>query len=127
MKRRLLAPMIGAALFGAVALGCEPSSITESREKLGRGSNETFSLLIPLVGDTFFVSKILPAADTVTLAGGVLGIRVQSDSIAVAVGLELRFDNIVFDQFVFSFDSTLQTQQASTNVAVPTPPPIDAA
>ncbi len=105
MKRRLLAPMIGAALFGAVALGCEPNSITEAREQLGRGSNDTFSLLIPLVGDTFFVSKILPAEDTVTLAGGVLGIRVQSDSIAV-----------------FTFDQMLRTELVSTSVAVPTPP-----
>lgn len=121
MKRRLLAPMIGAALFGAVALGCEPGSITEAREQLGRGSNDTFSLLIPLVSDTFFISKILPAEDTVTLAGGILGVRIQSDSITVNVGEDLKFDNIVFDQFTFSFDDMLRTEQASTNVAFPTP------
>ncbi|MCH7714586.1 MAG: hypothetical protein IH876_00460, partial [Gemmatimonadetes bacterium] len=121
MKRRLLAPMIGAALFGAVALGCEPGSITEAREQLGRGSNDTFSLLIPLVSDTFFISKILPAGDTVTLAGGVLGIRVQSDSVVVDVGGELRFDNLTFDQFTFSFDQMLQTQTVTTSVAFPGP------
>ncbi|MCH7491243.1 MAG: hypothetical protein IID05_11180 [Gemmatimonadetes bacterium] len=123
MKRRLLAPMFGAALFGAVALGCEPGSITEAREQLGRGSNDTFSLLIPLVSDTFFISKILPAEDTVTLAGGILGVRIQSDSITVDVGQDMDFDNIVLDQFTFTFDQMLQTDTVATAVEASSPPP----
>ena len=124
MTQRFLSSVVGAALIGAVSLSCEPSSITEARDQLGRGSNDTFSLQIPLVSDTFFVSTLVPEQDTVTLAGGVLGIRIQSDSVVVNVGADLRFDNIVLDQFRFSFDEMLQTEAVSTNVAVPlTPPP----
>ena len=124
MTQRFLSSVVGAALIGAVSLSCEPSSITEARDQLGRGSNDTFSLQIPLVGDTFFVSTLVPEQDTVTLAGGVLGIRIQSDSLIVDVGADLRFDNIALDTFRFSFDQMLQTETVSTSVAAPTPPPL---
>ncbi len=79
MKRSLITSVSAAALLGTLALGCEPNSITEAREQLGRGSNDTISILMPIAQDTFFVSKFLPEGDTVTIQGGVIGIRVQSD------------------------------------------------
>lgn len=103
MKYPILSPLLGAAMFAAVVLGCEPGSVTEAREQLGRGSNDTITYVIPLTNDTFMVSEFLDSGDTVTTPDGLLSLRVQDEDVA------------------FDFTDVLQTDEVSTTTALPSP------
>ena len=76
MKRGILSPLLSAAVVGGVIFGCEPASVTEAREQLGRGALDTIGFVIPLVNDTFFVSQFLNEGDTVSTPDGLLSLRV---------------------------------------------------
>jgi hypothetical protein len=127
---------VQSALLVGLALGtwaCEPAGVTEAREQLGRGGERTFVLTIPVAAETLTVDSLLSDldVDVDTLAGGLLGISIEPETISVAVGENLRFDNLGFDPFSFSFDQMLRTEEVSTSVAVsvsaPAPGPSAAA
>ena len=103
MKRGILSPLLSAAVVGGVILGCEPGSVTEAREQLGRGALDTIGFVIPLVNDTFFVSQFLNEGDTVSTPDGLLSLRVQSEDVA------------------FGFTDVLQSEELTTTVALPSP------
>ena len=103
MKRRILSPLLGAAVVGGVIFGCEPVSVTEAREQLGRGALDTIGFVIPLVNDTFFVSQFLNEGDTVSTPDGLLSLRVQNEAVA------------------FGFTDVLQSEELTTTVALPSP------
>ena len=95
--------MLGAAVVGGVIFGCEPVSVTEAREQLGRGALDTIGFVIPLVNDTFFVSQFLNEGDTVSTPDGLLSLRVQNEAVA------------------FGFTDVLQSEELTTTVALPSP------
>ena len=103
MKRGILSPLLSAAVVGGVILGCEPGSVTEAREQLGRGALDTIGFVIPLVNDTFFVSQFLNEADKVSTPDGLLSLRVQNEDVA------------------FGFADVLQSDEVTTTVALPSP------
>ncbi len=103
MKRGILSPLLSAAVVGGVIFGCEPGSVTEAREQLGRGGLDTIGFVMPLVNDTFFVSQFLNEGDTVSTPDGLLSLRVQNE----AVG--------------FGFTDVLQSEELTTTVALPSP------
>ncbi len=103
MKRGILSPLLSAAVVGGVILGCEPGSVTEAREQLGRGALDTIGFVIPLVNDTFFVSKFLDSGNTVNTPDGLLSLRVQDEDVA------------------FGFTDVLQSEEITTSVALPSP------
>ncbi|MBI4502204.1 MAG: hypothetical protein HY700_13715 [Gemmatimonadetes bacterium] len=117
--RSLLAPIIGACLL---ALACEPASVTEARNQLQRGGvRPNIRLTIPISQDTFTIGQFLPETDTTTV-NGLMGIRLDPDSVNVDVGSKLQFSNLTFSQFNYSFDQMLQTQQTGTSLTLPVPP-----
>ena len=103
MKRGILSPLLSAAVVGGVILGCEPGSVTEAREQLGRGALDTIGFVIPLVNDTFFVSQFLNEGDTVSTPDGLLSLRVQNEAVA------------------FGFTDVLRSDSLKTTVALPSP------
>ena len=120
-KRRIpYAFTIGALIaFNA----CQPLSPTAARDQLGRNAEGTISFTLPVADTSFRVSELLGSdLDTVTTPSGLLGI-VQSDTVRSAIGEELEFNGIGFDQFSFSYIQMLETQEASTSVNFPAPPP----
>ncbi len=74
MKRRILNPLLGAAVIGGVILGCEPTSLTAAREQLARGMPDTIGYVVPLVDTSFFVGEFLDNADTVSTPDGLLSL-----------------------------------------------------
>lgn len=82
MKRRILSPLLGAAVIGGAILGCEPDSFTAAREQLARGTPDTIAYVVPLVADSFLISEFLDGgADTVSTPDGLLSIRVQNAAV----------------------------------------------
>ncbi len=103
MKRRILSPLLGAAVIGGAILGCEPGSLTAAREQLARGTADTIGYVVPLVADTFLVSELLDGADTVSTPDGLLSLRVQNDLIQ------------------FDFADVLQSAAIATSVGFSSP------
>ncbi len=103
MRRGILSQLLSAAVVGGVILGCEPGSVTEAREQLGRGGLDTIGFVMPLVNDTFFVSQFLDEGDTVSTPDGLLSLMVQSEDVG------------------FGFTDVLQSEELTTTVALPSP------
>jgi hypothetical protein len=104
MNRGILSPILGAALLGGVILGCEPGSITEAREQLGRGQLDTIGWVIPIVDTSFMVAEFLDNGDTVHTPDGLLSVQVQQEDVS------------------FDFNDVLQSEETSTTIALPGPP-----
>jgi hypothetical protein len=100
-----------------LSAGCEPTSITEARNQLGRGPARTVQFTIPVAQDTVTVGELLcPSSsttpcDTVTMPGGLIGIAFDPETLTVQVGQQLKFDNLSFSQFTFGYDQMLQTSE----------------
>jgi hypothetical protein len=76
-------------------VGCEPASITDARDQLARGPARQLEYAIPITQDTFTVAEFL-GDDTTTTADGLLAITIAPETLGVAVGRRLRFDNLAF-------------------------------
>lgn len=100
MMHRDRAVVWAALSAGLLFAACEPNSLTEAREQLGRTPNDTIEYRIPIVQDTFFVGSFLPD-DTVTTASGTLGLVTQTDSLD------------------FDFTDVLQTVSSSVTINFP--------
>ncbi len=103
MKRRILNPLLGAAVVGGAILGCEPSSITAAREQLARGTPDTIGYVVPLVDTSFSVSEFLDNADIVSTPDGLLSLRVQTEDVQ------------------FDFADVLASAAITTSVGFPSP------
>lgn len=89
----------GAMSLMLLSAGCEPTSITEARDQLRRGPARTVEFTIPVAQDTVTVGELLCAStttpcDTVTTLQGLMGIKIDSQTVAVGVGNRLRFDDL---------------------------------
>jgi hypothetical protein len=115
-----------------LSAGCEPASITDARNQLGRGPARVVELTIPVVQDTVTVGQFLcPSSsttpcDTTTTPGGLVGIKVNPETLTTQVGQELKFDNLSFSPFTFTYDQmlTANTESVTVNLAsiAPAPP-----
>ncbi len=103
MKRRILNPLLGAAVIGGTILGCEPANLTAAREQLARGTPDTIGYVVPLVDTSFFVGEFLDNADTVSTPDGLLSLMVQTEDVQ------------------FDFADVLEAAAIATMVGFPTP------
>ncbi|MBI2403141.1 MAG: hypothetical protein HYV20_10490 [Gemmatimonadetes bacterium] len=89
-----------------LSTGCEPTSITEARNQLGRGPLRSVQFTIPVAQDTVTVGELLcPSSsttpcDTVTTPDGLMGIKIDSQTVGVSVGNQLRFDDVTLNPIV---------------------------
>ncbi len=89
-----------------LSAGCEPASITEARNQLGRGPARIVELSIPIARDTVTVGQFL-GTDTVTTPQGLLGIKFDSQTVAVGVGNQLRFNSVASTRFKYDIPPAL--------------------
>lgn len=88
-----------------LSAGCEPASITEARNQLGRGPARIVALTIPIAQDTLTVGQFLcPSSstspcDTATVSNGLVGIKVNPQTLNVSEGEQLKFGNVITFRF----------------------------
>jgi hypothetical protein len=66
--------------------GCEPGSIADARDQLGRGGERIAEYAIPVVTDTFNIESLLDAAVVTTTSDSLLGIELDTRSLVYGVG-----------------------------------------
>jgi hypothetical protein len=107
--------MFGVAMSVA---GCEPTTIAEAREQLGRGGERDLTFAVPLV-DTILQIQTLFDAESIALdttSGGLLAVRLDPESLTVAVGEELEFDAVALDPLAVSFNAPALQVPPGTNI-----------
>lgn len=117
---------IPAALVPLLAVSaCEPASVSEARDQLGRGGERTVDYLLPVTFDSLTIDTFLPEDRVTISSSGLAGVLLSPESTSVAVGDRLRFEGVTFDAFVFSYDQMLTTNEvgqiAPTTVTFATP------
>ncbi|MEK7668847.1 MAG: hypothetical protein AAB409_09380 [Gemmatimonadota bacterium] len=134
MTMRISPVSAGLLVLALGVTACEPASVTAAREQLGRGGSRSFSLALPIAQDTFLVGELLPKSDTATTTDGLLAIKLDPESLTSAVGSKLRFDNLTFQQFKFSYgqmlsaapDSAILTASFAPHLSAPAGPVLPA-
>lgn len=101
---------------------CEPASITDAHNQLGAGRKDTLHFTIPITQDSFRIADFLSKTDTLTTASGVVGVKLDAESVKVNVGQQLKFNNLNFDPFSFGYGQMLSVSPVSTGVTLPSPP-----
>lgn len=108
------------------AWGCEPGSITEAEQQLGRAGARSVVFTLPVAAETLTVDSILNDLTDESfdiLPGNLLGYTLDPDTFTAAVGDELQFDGLGFDQYLFTFDQMLNADESGTSVSVVLAPP----
>ena len=88
-----------------LSAGCEPASITDARNQLGRGPARIVELTIPIAQDTLAVGEFLcPSSsalpcDTATVSNGLVGIKFNPQTLNVPEGDQLKFGNVATFRF----------------------------
>jgi hypothetical protein len=70
---------------------CEPGSIAEARDQLGRGGERIAEYAIPVVTDTFNIESLLDAAVVTVTSDSLLGIELDTRSLVYGVGFFAPF------------------------------------
>lgn len=109
--------LAAAALASLAVVACEPGSITEARDQLGRGPATIISYGLPIAQDTFYIDSLL-GSDTTRMPDGRRAVKFDPEVYRVAVGEKLRFDNLGFTQFRFSYDQMLTTRRDSVSLTI---------
>ncbi len=78
-------------LAGALALGCEPASVTEARDQLGRGGEREVEYILPVIADTFSIESLLDEDVVVATVDSLLGIRLDTRLLSYGVGVSAPF------------------------------------
>ena len=78
-------------LAGALALGCEPASVTEARDQLGRGGEREVEYILPVIADTFSIESLLDEDVVVATVDSLLGIRLDTRLLSYGVGVFAPF------------------------------------
>ncbi len=113
-----------AASLMLLSAGCEPTSITEARNQLGRGPLRIVQFTIPVAQDTVTVGEfVCPSSsttpcDTVTTPDGLMGITFDPETLTVNVGDELDYDSLTFSPFTFGYDQMLQTTEQTVSLNI---------
>ncbi len=105
----------GLSLVGS---GCEPTSVADAREQLGRGGSRFVEFTVPVADTVFQVQTLLDAEGAVldTLSDGTLAVGIDPESLSVAVGERLEFDDVPTDSLVVSFDPAVFAAPPGTQV-----------
>jgi len=91
------------ALFIVIAAwGCEPANLTEARNQLARGALDTVQYVLPLSRDTLDITDLDIENDTVL--GALQGIALDPETVFVAVGDELVFEDVQLTDFAADLD-----------------------
>lgn len=77
--------------LGLIVGGCEPATITDARDQLGRGGERIVEFLIPVVSTVFKVETLLDSSRVDTTASGVLAVRFAPQTLSVGIGDTLAF------------------------------------
>ncbi|GIW53008.1 MAG: hypothetical protein KatS3mg081_2363 [Gemmatimonadales bacterium] len=112
-RLRRISPLVLAAALA----GCEPGSITEARDQLSRGPASVVTYALPIARDTFYIDSLL-GSDTTRTPDGRRAVTFSPEVYDVAVGEKLKFDNLSFTQFKFSYDQMLQTRKDSVSITI---------
>jgi hypothetical protein len=99
--RRSLAIPIALSIIVA-AWGCEPANLTEARNQLARGTADTVQYVLPLSRDTLDITDLDIENDTVL--GALQGIALDPETVFVAVGDELVFEEVELTDFAADLD-----------------------
>ncbi|KPJ93584.1 MAG: hypothetical protein AMS18_05475 [Gemmatimonas sp. SG8_17] len=87
--------------LAATMAACEPASLTEARDQLGRGGERVVEYVLPIVTDSAKVQDLVDTTETaLDTLGGVLALRADPESLSVGVGDELTYQDVDFDTFV---------------------------
>jgi len=111
-------------LAGAVALGCEPASVLEARDQLGRGGEREVEYTLPVIADTFSIEALLDQDVVVTTADGLLGIRLDTRLLSYGVGVFAPFvsfgDSVPIEasQKIYSNQATNQVDFGDVEEAI---------
>ncbi len=123
MKSQLLAAG-GVVCVAALATACEPGSLTEARDQIGRGGARVIEYVIPVLVDSVqaqdFVDTLETTSDLDTTSTGLLAIRSDPESLSVEVGDELRFENVQFDLFTGDVVIANPNIPVGTTITLPT-------
>jgi hypothetical protein len=93
IRPRIFTMMAVTAAVAVGAVACEPGSITEARDRLGRNATGNLTLLLPLTEDTFSIAQLLEEEDTTSTAGGVLAVGVTGSNFSFPVTQGVAFAN----------------------------------
>jgi len=118
MKRAGFAVLSGIAL---VVWACEPASITEAEQQLGRAGARSVLYTLPVLAETLTVDSILNDLTDESfdvLPGNLLGYTMDPETFTAAVGDKLQFNGLSFDQYQFTFGQMLRTSESGTNTSV---------
>jgi len=99
--RRSVAIPIALSIIVA-AWGCEPANLTEARNQLARGTLDTVQYVLPLSRDTLDITDLDIENDTVL--GALQGIALDPETVFVAVGDELVFEDVQLTDFAADLD-----------------------
>lgn len=95
-------------LAGALTLGCEPASVTEARDQLGRGGEREVEYILPVISDTFSVDSLLDEEVVVTTVDGLLGIRLDTRLLSYGVGVFAPFVSFGDSVPIVAFQEVVQ-------------------
>jgi hypothetical protein len=113
VRRRLsLLVLVG---FGITSWGCEPATLTEARDQLARGPADTVAYTLPLSRDTVDVTDF--DIENLAAIGDLQGIGLDPETVHVAIGEELDFENVLLTEFFISLTPALVTASGSLDTA----------
>jgi len=95
-------------LAGALTLGCEPASVLEARDQLGRGGEREVEYILPVIADTFSVDSLLDEEVVVTTVDGLLGIRLDTRLLSYGVGVFAPFVSFGDSVPIVAFQEVVQ-------------------
>lgn len=81
MRTIIVGGVLGAAL---AASGCEPASVIDARDQLGRGPETVTELTLPVARDTFTIADVNITGDTAV--GGLSAVRLDPQALPVPIG-----------------------------------------
>ncbi len=101
-------------LAAVIASSCEPNSLTEARDQLGRGGERIVEYVLPVVGDTFSVESLLdPSVVTIT-SDSMLGITLDSRTLGYGIGLFAPFVGFGDSVPILAYQEIVSDQAANT-------------
>jgi hypothetical protein len=103
--------LLTAALLG---LSCEPSSLTEARDQLGRGGERIVEYVLPVVSDTFNVESLLDPVVVVVTSDSMLGIRIDTRTLGYGIGLFAPFIGLGDSVPVVAYQEIVSDQAFNT-------------
>jgi hypothetical protein len=101
---------------------CEPASLTEARNQLGRGGERVVAYVLPVIVDSVKVQDMVDTVETTldTTGTGLLAIRSDPESLTVDLGADLIFENIALDGFVVDVPIVDPNVPVGTQLPIPT-------